>query len=60
MTVTYPSAILSHMTDAIIGGITGITGKMSRIRFHATFDGSRAVVRDLSCGQDYEITVKPI
>lgn len=64
MNTTYASAMLSTMTRAIQSGIhlgpLRARGVFKRIDFHTTADGSRAVLRDLNTGQDYEITVKPL
>ena len=64
MTTTYPSYLLFEMTEAlgqqIDRGLPLPSGPFRRIDFHSVADGTRAVVRDMSNGQDYEITVKPM
>ena len=57
METTYPSELITVMTEAIKDGIVGATGALERVDYHSTAMGSRAVVRDLGSGREYEICV---
>jgi len=62
MRPTYSIWMLKHASETILKAehpaLKGQTFK--RLSFHTLADGSRAVLRDVSSGQDYEMIVKPI
>lgn len=61
---TFSTFLCAEMTRAVEGmetnGAGEVFGPFRRTDLRYSIDGCVAVVRDMRCGQDYEITVKPM
>ena len=56
---TYSGAIISEASNAL-KKYNPSCGPFRLLEMHYVIDGCRAVFRDMSCGQDYEMVVKPM